>query len=124
MILSEPDFPATVLGSLPKSYDQFLSAVTATASVLKQELNPEDLMQTQLLLSMTDNPLGLEPKRRMPMLHFLLEVTTEEERLGGNLIKKSSVLTVTRRDTRRLTVGQKKVERKGRDLDRRQRKKN
>ena len=46
MILSEPDFLAIVLGSLPKSYNQFLSAVTATASVLKQELNPEDLMQT------------------------------------------------------------------------------
>ena len=45
-ILSESDLSAIVLGSLPKSYDQFLSAVTATASVLKQELNPEDLMQT------------------------------------------------------------------------------
>ena len=68
-------------------------------------------------MNMTNNPLGPEPKRRMPMLHSLLEVTTEEERLGGNLIKKSSVLIVTRRDTRRLTVGQKEVERKGRDLD-------
>ena len=45
-ILSESDLSAIVLGSLPKLYDQFLSAVTATASVLKQELNPEDLMQT------------------------------------------------------------------------------
>jgi hypothetical protein len=45
-ILSEPDFSAIILGSLPKTYDQFLSAVTATASVLKQDLNPEDLMQT------------------------------------------------------------------------------
>src|SRR5271168_228940 len=44
--LSEPDFSAIILGSLPKSYDQFISAVTATASVLKQELKPEDLMQT------------------------------------------------------------------------------
>ena len=44
MILSEPDFSAIVLGSLP--YDQLLSAVAATASVLKQDLNPEDLMQT------------------------------------------------------------------------------
>ena len=42
-ILSEQDFSAMILGSLPKSYDQFISAVTATA---KQELNPEDLMQT------------------------------------------------------------------------------
>ena len=45
-ILSEPDFSAIVLGSLPKSYNQFLSAITTTASVLKQELNPEDLIQT------------------------------------------------------------------------------
>ena len=44
--LSELDFSAVILGSLPKSYDQFLSAVTATASVLKQDLNPDDLMQT------------------------------------------------------------------------------
>ena len=33
--LSEQDFSAIILGSLPKSYDQFLLAVTATASVLK-----------------------------------------------------------------------------------------
>ena len=46
IIMSEPDFSATVLGLLPKSYNQFLSAVTTTASVLKQELDPEDLMQT------------------------------------------------------------------------------
>ena len=46
MSLSEQDFSAIILGSLPKSYDQFISAVTATASVLKQELNPKDLMQT------------------------------------------------------------------------------
>ena len=45
-ILSEEDFSAIISGSLPKTYDQFLSAVTATASVLKQELEPEDLMQT------------------------------------------------------------------------------
>ena len=43
--LSEQDFSAIILGSLPKSYDQLISAVTATASVLKQELNPGDLMQ-------------------------------------------------------------------------------
>ena len=44
--LSEPDFSAIILGSLPKSYDQFISAVIATASVLKKDLDPEDLMQT------------------------------------------------------------------------------
>ena len=44
--LSEQDFIAIILGSLPKSYDQFLSAITATASILKQDLDPEDLIQT------------------------------------------------------------------------------
>jgi hypothetical protein len=44
--LGEQDFSAIILGSLPRSYDQFISAVTTTASVLKQELNPKDLMQT------------------------------------------------------------------------------
>ena len=68
-------------------------------------------------MNMTNDPLDLEPKRRMLMLHFLLEVTTKEERLGGNPIKKLSVSTVTRRDTRRLTVGQKEVKRKGSNLN-------
>jgi gag-polypeptide of LTR copia-type len=44
-VLSQPDFSAIILESLPKTYDQFLSAITATASVLKQDLNPEDLIQ-------------------------------------------------------------------------------
>ena len=45
-ILSEPDFSAIILGSLPKSYDKFISAVITTASVLKKDLDLEDLMQT------------------------------------------------------------------------------
>ena len=44
--ISEQDYSAIILGSLPKSYDYFLSAVTATASVLKRDLDPEDLMQS------------------------------------------------------------------------------
>jgi hypothetical protein len=44
--LGKQNFLLIILGLLPKSYDQFISAVTATASVFKQELNPEDLMQT------------------------------------------------------------------------------
>ena len=123
IILSELDFSAIVLGLLPKSYDQFLSAVTATASVLKQELSPEDLMQWSSM-SMTNDPLDLEPRRRTLTPHFLLGATIEEVELERNLIKKSSVSIVTGWDTRRLTVGQKKAERKGRDLEWRQRKKN
>lgn len=41
--LGEQDFSAVILGSLPKSYNQFLSAVTVTASVLKKNLELEDL---------------------------------------------------------------------------------
>jgi gag-polypeptide of LTR copia-type len=44
--LGEQDFLAIILGSLPRSYNQFISAVTATTSVLKQELNSKDLLQT------------------------------------------------------------------------------
>ena len=44
--ISEQDFSATILGLLPKCYGQFISAITATASVLKQELNPDSLTQT------------------------------------------------------------------------------
>ena len=43
--LGESDFSAIILGLLPKLYDQFLSTVTATVSVLKKELDPEDLIQ-------------------------------------------------------------------------------
>ena len=43
--LGELDFSAIILGSLPKSYNQFLSTVTATAGVLKKELDSEDLIQ-------------------------------------------------------------------------------
>ena len=46
--LTTEDFSAIILGSLPKSYNQFLSAVTATASVLKKDLKAEDLMQAVL----------------------------------------------------------------------------
>src|SRR5271163_4486754 len=44
--LSKEDFSAIILGLLPRTYNQFLSAVTATASVLKRELEPLDLIQT------------------------------------------------------------------------------
>ena len=48
-ILSELDFSATILGSLPKTYDQFLSAITVTASaILKRDLDREELIQAAI----------------------------------------------------------------------------
>jgi hypothetical protein len=43
---SDDDFYAIVIGSLPPSYDPFISALNATSSVLGTFLTPDDLMQT------------------------------------------------------------------------------
>jgi len=42
--ISNSDFTAMLHGSLPKAYDSYLSAVTATISVLQKELDAEALM--------------------------------------------------------------------------------
>ena len=42
--LNDEDFSAMLLGSLPRSYDSYLSAVTATLSVLGTKLTPDALM--------------------------------------------------------------------------------
>lgn len=44
--LSENDFYAIILGSLPSSYDPYISAVNATSSVLGKTLSADDLMLT------------------------------------------------------------------------------
>src|ERR1700688_411057 len=43
---AEDDFYAIVIGSLPPSYDPFVSALNATSSVLGTFLSPDDLMHT------------------------------------------------------------------------------
>ena len=43
---SEDDFYAIVIGSLPPSYDPYISALNATSSVLGTFLSPDDLMHT------------------------------------------------------------------------------
>jgi Reverse transcriptase (RNA-dependent DNA polymerase)/gag-polypeptide of LTR copia-type len=42
--LTENDFYAIIMGSLPSSYDPYLSALNATSSVLGTHLSPDDLM--------------------------------------------------------------------------------
>ena len=44
--LSENDFYAIILGSLPASYDPYVSAVNATSSVLGKTISADDLMLT------------------------------------------------------------------------------
>jgi len=43
---TEDDFYAIIIGSLPSSYDPFVSALNATSSVLGTFLSPDDLMNT------------------------------------------------------------------------------
>ena len=47
--IPDQDFAAIILGSLPKSYNTYLSAITATLSVLGKEVDPD-----ALILSMID----------------------------------------------------------------------
>ena len=44
--LSENDFYTIILGSLPGSYDPYISAVNATSSVLGKIISPDDLILT------------------------------------------------------------------------------
>ena len=44
--LSENDFYMIILGSLPSSYDPYISAVNATSSVLGKTISADDLMLT------------------------------------------------------------------------------
>ena len=42
--LTENNYYAIIMGSLPTSYDSYISALNATSSVLGTHLSPEDLM--------------------------------------------------------------------------------
>ena len=44
--LTDTDFYSIIMGSLPASYDQYLSALNATSSVLGKQLSADDLMLT------------------------------------------------------------------------------
>ena len=45
-LLSKNDFYAIILGSLPSSYDPYISAVNATSSILGKTVSADDLMLT------------------------------------------------------------------------------
>ena len=111
--ISEPDFSSIILGSLPKSYDQFISAVTTTASVLKQELNPEELMQAIIDEYDCQSTRPGAPKEKNSDVDSMLGEQIIEERLERNQTRMLSVLIVTRKDIRRPIVGPRVEERRG-----------
>ena len=45
-LLTEDDFYTIILGSLPLSYDPYISAVNATSSVMGKTISSDDLMLT------------------------------------------------------------------------------
>ena len=67
-------------------------------------------------MSMTGSPLNLKTKRTKEVMPCSMLVETKE-RPARNLIKTSNTSTATRMGTRKLTVGQKEVGRKDRDLN-------
>lgn len=48
--ISDDNFTAVLIGSIPKSYDTYLSAITATMSVLNRKLEPDVFMLSVLNL--------------------------------------------------------------------------
>jgi hypothetical protein len=77
--LNDEDFGAMLLGSLPQSYDSYLSAVTAALSVLGTKLTPDALM-----LSIID-----EFDRRTKDVAFHAESESRKPWKGGQGLKKS-----------------------------------
>ena len=63
-------------------------------------------------MNMTDDPPGREiPRKRVVTLHSLLEIKTVGK-LGKGRTRTLNVLTATKRDIIRLTVGKKEGERR------------
>ena len=82
--LNDEDFSAMLLGSLPQSYDSYLSAVTAALSVLGTKLTLDALMLCQ--------------RTRARTLRFMLKVGPENNRkVGRDRRRVSSVLIATRK---------------------------
>ena len=112
--LSEPDFSAIILGLLPKTYDQFLSAVTTTTSMMKQELNPKDLMQTIIdEFDCRSTRSGALKEKSSDVAFFAGGTNNWGKR---NWIGMLNATTATRKGIRNLIAGVKEEERRGKAL--------
>ena len=87
--LNDEDFSAMLLGSLPRSYDSYLSAVTAALSVLGTKLTPDALM-----LSIIDEfdwrtIKTCQSKDKGKDITFHAESRSRKQWKGGQGLKKS-----------------------------------
>ena len=118
--LNENDFYAIILGSLPASYDPYISAVNATSSVLGKTISADDLMLT---VTEEYERRNLKNKRTI-MQPFTLTTPRKERREALARVQRkrtSCVITVTRKVIISLIVGLRAEGRKVKDRSKRER---
>ena len=115
--LSENDFYAIILGSLPASYDPYISAVNATSSVLGKTISADNLMLTVTEEYERRNLKNKSGKKDENSAFYSND--SEKDGKGGSSLKSkkrmSNVITVTRRVIINLNVGHLVEENKAKD---------
>jgi len=103
----DENFVAIVLGSLPTSYETYLSALTGTATLLGKTLDPDIVLKVS---TMRPNERLCRPKREArEKLYFTVEIVAKDQRnaqIGWN------ATTATRKVTWQKTAGQREVAKK------------
>ena len=121
---SDDDFYAIILGSLPPSYDPYISAVSATSSVTGTTLSADDLMLT-ITEEYEHRNLKAKTVRRTKMSP---STPTTQGRVGREVrvrrkTKMLNVSIVIKRGIRNQIVGRREVERKDKVKIRREKEK-
>ena len=134
--LSDNDFYAIVMGSLPASYDSYLSAINTTSSVLGTHLSADDLMLTiieeyerrnlkskgkskeKMRLSMLTPRIRREESERVIAKTVARKVIGPETAMQKVVEKKDKVRSKRRRRIKKRKKG--RTRKKGRRVRRRQ----
>ena len=118
--LSENDFYAIILGSLPPSFDPYISAVNATSSVLGTTLSADDLMLT-INEEYEHRNLKSKSGKKDENVTLYSNDTRKVGKEAQAQRRMSSVLTVERKVTISQIVGLQEEEKKGKARIRKER---
>ena len=77
--LSDTDFYAIIMGSLPSSYNHYLSALNATSSVLGSQLSSDDLM---LIITEEHECRTLKSKRKSKKENAAFHADSKKDKKG------------------------------------------